>query len=63
MKKLIRLAKSAGATYASQNMIGYAMHSVVGPDDADRVATALLGYSRHLRVDVFEVGTRKAGYA
>jgi len=63
VKKLIRLAKSAGATHASQNMIGYAVHSVVGPDDADRVATALLGYSRDVRVDVFEVGTRRAGYA
>jgi len=62
VKKLIKLAKSAGATHASQNMIGYAIHSVVGADDAERVATALLGYSRDVRVDVFEVGTRKAGY-
>jgi pantoate kinase len=62
VKKLIGLAKSAGATHASQNMIGYAVHSVVGPDDADRVATALLGYSKDVRVDVFEVGTRRAGF-
>jgi pantoate kinase len=62
VKKLIKLAKTAGATHASQNMIGYAVHSVVGPDDADRVATALLGYSRDVRVDVFEVGTRRAGF-
>ena len=62
VKKLIRLAKTAGATYASQNMIGFSVHSVVGPDDADRVATALLGYSRDVRVDVFEVGTRRAGF-
>ena len=62
VKKLIGLAKSAGATYASQNMIGYAVHSVVGPDDADKVATALLQYSRDVRVDVFEVGTRRAGF-
>ena len=62
VKKLIKLAKSAGATHASQNMIGYAIHSVVGADDAERVATALLGFSRDVRVDVFEVGTRKAGY-
>jgi len=62
VKKLIRLAKAAGASHASQNMIGYAVHSVVGPDDAERVATALLGYSRDARIDVFEVGTRKAGY-
>ncbi len=62
VEKLIRLAKSAGATHASQNMIGYAVHSVVGPDDADRVATALLGYSKDVRVDVFEIGTRRAGF-
>jgi len=62
VKKLIGLAKSAGATHASQNMIGYAVHSVVGPDDADRVAKALLSYSRDVRVDVFEVGTRRAGF-
>jgi pantoate kinase len=62
VKKLISLAKSAGATHASQNMIGYAVHSVVGPDDADKVAAALIGYSRDVRVDVFEVGTRRAGY-
>ena len=62
VKKLIGLAKAAGATHASQNMIGYAVHSVVGPDDADKVATALLSYSRDVRVDVFEVGTRRAGF-
>ncbi len=62
VKKLIGLAKSAGATYASQNMIGYAIHCVAGPDDADKVATALLGYSKGVRVDVFEVGTRRAGF-
>jgi hypothetical protein len=38
------------------------VHSVVGPDDADKVATALLGYSKDVRVDVFEVGTRRAGF-
>jgi len=62
VKKLIRMAKSAGATHASQNMIGYAIHSLVGPDEAEKVATALLGYSRDVRVDVFDVGTRRAGF-
>lgn len=62
VKKLIRLAKKAGANYASQNMIGYSVHSVVGPDEADKVASALLDYSREVRVDVFEVGTRMAGF-
>lgn len=62
VRKLIGLAKSAGAVHASQNMIGYAVHCVVGPDDADQVAMALLSYSREVRVDVFEVGTRRAGF-
>lgn len=60
VKKLIKLAKSAGAAHASQNMIGYSVHSLVGPEGADRVANALQGYSRNIRVDVFEVGTRRA---
>ena len=62
VKKLIKLAKSAGATHASQNMIGYAIHSLVGSDEAGKVATALLGYSGDVRVDVFDVGTRRAGF-
>jgi len=61
VKKLISIAKSSGGTYASQNMIGYAVHSIVDQDHAAKVAEALRAYSSDLRVDVFEVGTRIAG--
>lgn len=61
VKKLIGQAKSAGADYASQNMIGYSVHSLVSADGAERVARALGSYSDGVRVDIFEVGERKAG--
>jgi pantoate kinase len=61
VKKLIRFAKAAGANYASQNMIGYSVHSLVGVQEADRVVRALQNYSRQIRVDVFEVGSTRAG--
>jgi len=61
VKKLIALAKSAGATYASQNMIGYSVHSLVDQDQAARVAEALRSFSSDVRVDIFEVGSRRAG--
>ncbi|HXW95902.1 MAG TPA: hypothetical protein VEJ19_09380 [Nitrososphaerales archaeon] len=61
VKKLIKLAKSSGASYASQNMIGYSVHSLVEPGSAHRVARAMHDYSGEIRVDVFEVGSRRAG--
>ena len=61
VKKLIALAKSAGAMHASQNMIGYAVHSIVDQDRAADVAEALRAFSSEVRVDVFEVGSRRAG--
>jgi len=61
VKKLIKLAKAAGATHASQNMIGYSIHSLAEGERAGKVASALRRYSREVRVDEFEVGTRKAG--
>lgn len=61
VKKLIRLAKSAGASHASQNMVGYSVHSLVEAGGADRVANALREYGGGVRVDVFEVGRKKAG--
>ncbi len=61
VKKLIVLAKDAGATHASQNMMGYAVHSIVNKDESDKVAGALRAYGRGVRVDVFEVGRRRAG--
>jgi pantoate kinase len=60
VKKLIRLAKSGGATYASQNMIGYSVHSLVNLEGVDRVTKSLRNYSKDIRVDVFEIGSRRA---
>jgi pantoate kinase len=61
VKKLIATAKSAGADHASQNMIGYSIHSLVDSERSRRVARALGNFGRQVRVDVFEVGTRRAG--
>jgi pantoate kinase len=61
VKKLIRLAKAAGASYASQNMIGYSVHSLAEGERAAKVVRALSGYSSKVRVDEFVIGTRRAG--
>jgi len=61
VRKLIKLAKSAGADYASQNMIGYSVHSLVNTEGAEKVARALRSYSSEIRIDIFEVGARRAG--
>ena len=61
VKKLIEVAKSAGASRASQNMIGHAIHSLTYGTDARRVAEALKDFSKEIRVDIYEVGSRRAG--
>ncbi len=61
VKKLIALAKSAGAQYASQNMIGYSVHSITDSDRSRRVARAMARLGGGVRVDVFEVGSVRAG--
>jgi len=61
VKKLIALARSAGASYASQNMIGYSVHSIANSDAAAKVARSMAQVGKQVRVDVFEVGARKAG--
>lgn len=61
VKKMISAAKAAGARYASQNMIGYSVHSLADEEDSGKVAGALHALSPSLRVDVFEVGARRAG--
>jgi pantoate kinase len=60
VKKLIKIAKSAGASYASQNMIGHSVHSVVDSDRSKKVAKAFRDVGSKVRVDTFHVGTRKA---
>jgi pantoate kinase len=61
VKKMIKAAKSSGAWYASQNMIGYSVHALVDSDLSGHVASALRGLSKKIRIDTFEVGNRKAG--
>ena len=61
VKKLISRAKSSGASYASQNMVGYAVHSLTDEDRSRKVAAAMRDVSSEVRVDTFEVGTRRAG--
>lgn len=61
VRKLVALAKSAGAQYASQNMIGYSVHSIVDSDRSGRVARSMAQIGDGVRVDVFEVGSEKAG--
>ncbi|MDE1857948.1 MAG: hypothetical protein KGI26_02615 [Thaumarchaeota archaeon] len=61
VKKAIAAAKAAGATRASQNMIGYSAHAVVDVDRAPRVVRALRGLGSGVRVDTFEIGKVRAG--
>ena len=60
VRKLISAAKSAGARYASQNMIGYSVHSITDSDRSDRVARSMAQVGG-VRVDVFAIGTTRAG--
>ena len=61
VRKLIEYAKSAGAPYASQNMIGYSVHCVVDLDSSERVAGAVARLGSGVRVDIFVVGSTVAG--
>jgi pantoate kinase len=61
VKKLIGLAKAAGAVHASQNMVGYSIHALTSSDVSERVAKALRSFSREIRVDTFEIGSRRGG--
>lgn len=59
VRKAIAAAKGAGATHASQNMIGYSAHALADRETAPRVAKALKGIGAP-RVDVFEVAREKS---
>ena len=61
VKKLAAAAKIAGALYASQNMIGYSVHSVVPEDNVASVVSAFRSKSREIGIDTFDVGKRRAG--
>jgi pantoate kinase len=63
VRKLIGLAKSAGALHASQNIIGYSVHCITDSDRSERVARSMAKIGGEVRVDVFQVGTKRAGAA
>jgi pantoate kinase len=59
--RLVEKAKSSGAIYASQNMIGYAIHALVMESEIPRVVRALSSTESMPRVEVYEVGSERAG--
>ncbi len=59
--ELARIARGAGASHASQNMIGLSVHAIADDRTAGAVAAALAGSRLAPRVDVFEVGSVRAG--
>jgi pantoate kinase len=61
VRRLIGSAKFAGASHASQNMIGHAVHALAYEGSADKVVRALRKTGLAPRIDVFEVGSIKAG--
>ena len=61
VRDLARLAKASGAAHASQNMIGYAIHALTTAARAEAVAAALRSSSPKPLVEVFEIGSQRAG--
>ncbi len=61
VRSLVRSAISAGAIHASQNMLGQAMHALVPSRRVAAVVKALNTSALGPRVDVFEIGTQRAG--
>lgn len=61
VKKLISIAKKAGATHASQNMIGHSIHALSDEDSSLEVARVIGELGVPARVGVYEVGKKKAG--
>lgn len=60
MRDLAKIAKASGASNASQNMIGYAVHALTTEARAEAVASALRGSSSQSLVEVFEIGRQRA---
>jgi len=56
MRRLIELAKGAGALAAGQNMVGNAIHAVVLEGHLERVLSSLRASSPQARIDVFSIG-------
>jgi len=61
VRSLADAAKEAGALYASQNMVGHAVHAVVEEERVGTVVDALRSSLLGPRVDVFTVGSVGAG--
>lgn len=59
--ELAELGKDSGASYASQNMIGLAVHCLCPSGKERAVARALRGSRLRPRVDTFGIGGKKAG--
>ncbi|MDA4124683.1 MAG: hypothetical protein OK438_04435 [Thaumarchaeota archaeon] len=57
---LVRMAKDAGASHASQNMIGHAVHALTPEGRAARVVKAFRASPLKPRVEVLEVGIHPA---
>ncbi len=60
VESLVKIAKAAGASHASQNMIGHAIHALTTNAKSVKVADALKASSLQPRVDVLEVGSEPA---
>jgi len=61
VKGLVELAKASGATHASQNMIGHAIHALTNATMAEKVAAALKRSLTRPSVAIFEIGRKRAG--
>jgi pantoate kinase len=59
--RLLNEAYANGALFASQNMVGHAIHSIVPEKLESRVARALTMAEPTARIDVMKIGWRKAG--
>lgn len=60
IKRLVRLSLEHGAVSASQNMIGQAVHALVGEDKAEILAEAIRSDSSSPRVIVTDIAGRPA---
>lgn len=60
VRGLAKLAKSSGASHASQNMIGYAVHALTTAARTEAVAAALRDSSLKPLVEIFEIGRQRA---
>jgi len=60
VRGLAKAAKAAGAAFASQNMIGHAIHALTTATRAESVANALRDSSPKPMVEIFEIGRERA---